>query len=94
MSGYTARQIARHRPATPIYAVTPSAETQRRLAMVWGVEALVADDFFESTDDMLARTVATLAPLGLPSSGRIVITAGIPFGRSGQSNLIQVRELG
>jgi pyruvate kinase len=94
LSGYTARQIARFRPATPIYAVTPSAETQHRLALVWGVEALVADDFFASTDDMLARTVATLAPLGLPTSGRIVITAGIPFGRSGHSNLIQVHELG
>jgi pyruvate kinase len=41
MSGYTATQIARHRPITHIVAVSPSAETQRRLALVWGVECFL-----------------------------------------------------
>jgi pyruvate kinase len=94
MSGYTARQIARHRPATPIVAVTPNPRTQRRLALVWGVESLVVDQHFDSTDHMLAQTVRALNPGTCRVGDRIVITAGIPFGHTGQSNLIQVHEVG
>ena len=93
MSGYTARQIARHRPATAVIAVSPREQTQRWLALVWGVQTLVVDKFFSSTDDMLLKTVETLRPHGAVPGDRIVITAGIPFGSSGQSNLIQVHEV-
>jgi pyruvate kinase len=92
MSGYTATQIARHRPITNIIAVSPSPETQRRLALVWGVECLLVNHF-EKTDEMLAETIATLAPLDLQPGERIVITAGVPFGSSGHTNLIQVHEI-
>jgi pyruvate kinase len=93
MSGYTARQIVRHRPATPVVAVSPSAKTQRRMALVWGVECLVVREHFNSTDDMLKKAISALDPLLVSAGGRIVITAGVPFGSSGQTNLIQVHEL-
>jgi pyruvate kinase len=93
LSGYTARQIARHRPVTPVVAVSPSAKTQRRMALVWGVECLVVREYFNSTDDMLKQAVSVLDPLLVSAGGRIVITAGVPFGSSGQTNLIQVHEL-
>jgi pyruvate kinase len=93
LSGYTARQIARHRPVTPVVAVSPSAKTQRRMALVWGVECLVVREYFDSTDDMLKQAVSVLDPLLVSAGGRIVITAGVPFGSSGQTNLIQVHEL-
>lgn len=93
MSGYTARQIARHRPKTPILAVTPSPETQRRLALVWGVECLLVEEIFTGTDDMLGRTVSALKPVGVQPGDQLVITAGLPFGSSTHSNLIQVYEV-
>lgn len=92
MSGYTAQQIARHRPQTPIMAVSPAPRTQRRLAMVWGVECLLVPDF-KDTDDMLERTVKAIQPLGLAEGDKLVITAGVPFGQRGQTNLIQVHEI-
>jgi pyruvate kinase len=92
MSGYTATQIARHRPITEIIAVSPLPETQRRLALVWGVECLLVSHF-EQTDKMLAETISTLTPLDLQPGERIVITAGVPFGSSGHTNLIQVHEI-
>jgi pyruvate kinase len=93
MSGYTARQIARHRPITRILAVTPDAQTQRRLAIIWGVECFITGQVFGNTDDLLDETVSVLAKALAENPGLIVITAGVPFGRSGQSNLIQVYEI-
>jgi len=92
MSGYTARQISRHRPPMAIWAVTPSPVTRRRLALVWGVNCLLVDDF-STTDDMLQQTVESLRPFGLERNDKLVITAGIPFGATGQTNLIQVHEM-
>lgn len=93
MSGFTARMIARHRPATPILAVSPSAVTQRRLALVWGVQCLLVPDV-ETTDEMIARALQALRAHGLDDGGEVVITAGVPFGSRGYTNLIQVHELG
>jgi pyruvate kinase len=94
MSGYTATQIARHRPITPIIAVSPSPQTQRRLALVWGVMCVQVSSVFYETDEMLQETIAAVDPLGLKPGDRVVITAGVPFGRSGHTNLIQVFEMG
>jgi pyruvate kinase len=93
MSGSTARQIAGHRPITPILAVTPDLYTRRRLAIVWGVDCLVVDKVFTSTDDMLDRAALALNKSDLQKGDLIVITAGIPFGRAGHSNLIKVHEV-
>jgi pyruvate kinase len=92
MTGYTAQKIARHRPATAILAVTPSARTQRRLALVWGVECLLASAF-NDTDTMLAQVVAAMRSFNLAQGDRLVITAGVPFSSSGTTNLIQVHEI-
>ncbi len=92
MSGYSAQQIARFRPRTPIMAVSPSTITQRRLALVWGVDCLLVPDFYE-TDEMLKKTVAALKPYQLGKGDKIVITAGVPFGTSGHTNLIQVHKI-
>jgi pyruvate kinase len=91
-TGYTAQKISRHRPSTAVMAVTTSQVTQRRLSLVWGVDCLVVHDFAD-TDEMLEVTVETLRPFGLESGDRVVITAGVPFGASSQSNLIQVHEV-
>jgi pyruvate kinase len=92
MSGYTATQIARHRPPTPVMAVTPLERTQRRLALVWGVECILVPDFID-TDSMLEQTAVAMQRFDLHPGDKLVITAGVPFGRVGQTNLIQVHEI-
>lgn len=91
-SGYTAQQIARHRPATAVIAATPSPYTQRKLALVWGVECYLIPDFSD-TDTMLAHAVIAMRAYELKQGDKLVITAGIPFGSSGTTNLIQVHEI-
>jgi pyruvate kinase len=93
MSGYTSQQIARHRPKTVVLAVSPLPKTQRRLALVWGVDCLLVSKMYMATDEMISETVAALRPLGLRVGERLVITAGIPFSQAGQTNLIQVYEI-
>ncbi|MDX1687179.1 MAG: pyruvate kinase [Candidatus Promineifilaceae bacterium] len=92
MSGFTARMIARYRPSTPILAVSPSPETQRRLALVWGVECLLVPHV-ETTDEMIEATLEIVRSRGLEAGDQIIITAGVPFGSSGQTNLIQVHDI-
>jgi pyruvate kinase len=89
LSGWTAQQIARYRPKAPVLAVSPSAHTQRRLALVWGVNCVLVPQF-PDTDTMLTKTAAVLREQGFQPGDRVVITAGVPFGSSGQTNLIKV----
>ncbi len=91
-TGYSARQIASHRPRIPIMAVSPSVKTQRQLALVWGVECLLVPEFFQ-TDEMLEVTVKALQSYQLDEGDKIVITAGVPFGRTATTNLIQVHSI-
>ncbi len=90
-SGFSARMISRHRPATPIFAVTSSEQTQRRLALVWGVQSALVDET-ASTDAMIAASLAAAVEQGAADVGDlVVITAGVPAAISGRTNMIQVR---
>jgi pyruvate kinase len=62
------------------------------LALVWGVECYLIPDFSD-TDTMLAQTVLSMRAYNLAQGDKLVITAGIPFGSSGTTNLIQVHEI-
>jgi pyruvate kinase len=88
-SGATARLVAKHRPRSPILALSTVAATARRLALVWGVIPVVAEAG-ASTDAMLDAAPALAAAAGLLRSGeQAVITAGIPMGVAGSTNLIK-----
>jgi pyruvate kinase len=89
MSGWTAQQIARYRPRAPILAVSPSPYTQRRLSLVWGVDCILVPQF-PNTDTLLTETADALRLHGFQPGDQVVITAGVPFGSSGQTNLIKV----
>ena len=91
-TGYSARQVARHRPPIAIMAVSPSPKTQRRLALVWGVSCLLVPMFMH-TDEMLKVTMQALEPFDLHADDIVVITAGVPFGISGTTNMIQVQSI-
>ncbi|MFK7805105.1 MAG: pyruvate kinase [Anaerolineae bacterium] len=96
MSGHTARQISRHRPVTPIYAVTPLAKTRRQLALLWGVECVRMGQI-QSTDEMITESISVIesgdTPIHLEKGDLIVLTGGVPFGQTGHTNLIQVHEV-
>ncbi|HID61287.1 MAG TPA: pyruvate kinase, partial [Anaerolineae bacterium] len=90
MSGHTARMVAKHRPATPIVAVTPSLEAQRCLALVWGVYPLLVSESAH-TDQMIETAVQAALDGGLIEKGDIVvITAGVPLGGPGRTNMLKV----
>jgi pyruvate kinase len=90
MSGHTARMVAKHRPARPIVAVTPSPETRRRLALIWGVCPLLVSEFAH-TDQMIETAVQAALDEGMIEKGdTIVITAGVPLGGAGRTNMLKV----
>lgn len=93
-SGYTARMVARYRPAAPIIAITPSDAVVRRLLLVWGVVPEWAAAT-ANTDEMIDRAVDTALNRGYIRQGDlVVITAGVPAGVAGTTNLIKVQVVG
>ncbi len=89
-SGATGLRIARERPKPPILAITPNVEAARRLAIVWGVHAVVAEDA-KNVDDMAERAcrIAGTEGFGVPGD-RVIIVAGVPFGTPGATNMVRI----
>jgi pyruvate kinase len=89
-SGGTAVRVARERPEAPVIGLTPDQETGRRLAMVWGVHAVISPDV-HSLSEAVARAVRIAQLEGFASHGEeIVVAAGVPFGHSGTTNTLRV----
>jgi pyruvate kinase len=92
-SGGTARWLARHRAPTPVLAFTTSADTFRRLALVWGVEPFVMPAVHD-TDAMVAQVERALLGLGRCEPGEdVVVVAGTPPGTPGSTNTLRVHRL-
>jgi pyruvate kinase len=92
-SGSTARRIARERPSVPVLAMTSSAVTARRLGLLWGVHAVHTRDV-ESFEEMVAKAKRMALRHRFAQGGdRVVLTAGVPFGISGSTNVIHVVRL-
>ena len=90
-SGHTARMISRFRPACPIVAFTTTERARRQLAISWGVQPLLAG-YVDSTDRLFSMCVQCARNEGVVESGQmVVITAGVPIGRSGSTNLIKAQ---
>ena len=88
-SGYTARVISRFRPACPIVALCQNESTRRQLAISWGVKPLLSGEV-DSTDRMFSMAVDVARKEGIVKPGEtVVITAGVPLGKSGTTNLIK-----
>jgi pyruvate kinase len=89
-SGSTALRAARERPAVPILCLTPNRATARYLSVAWGVHAVVTDDATDF-DDMCAKAAGRAKADGFAKSGdRLAITAGVPFGTPGNTNLLHL----
>lgn len=93
-SGYSARMISKYRPKVPIVAVTSHPHVQRQLALVWGVYPQLGTEA-HSTDDMLDLAVKESLKSGIVKHGDLVIiTAGVPVGESGTTNLMKIHVVG
>lgn len=92
-SGFSSFRAARERPEAPVIACTPNRETARRLALVWGVHAVI-HEVQNSIDEMVARAIQITLAEGFGQMGEIIaITAGMPFGRSGTTNMLRLTRL-
>ncbi|MCM5554946.1 pyruvate kinase [Pleomorphomonas sp. NRK KF1] len=93
-SGATGLRAARERPSTPILALSPNRSMARRLALVWGIHSVVTDDA-RSLMDLVQRASRISAEEGFAKPGdRIIITAGVPFGTAGVTNLLRIASIG
>jgi pyruvate kinase len=92
-SGHTARMLSRFRPQCTIVAVTVSERVQRQLSLSWGISAYLGESV-TSTDELFEAGVKKALEAKLASRGDlVVITAGVPVGVSGTTNLLKVQTL-
>lgn len=93
-SGLTARMISKYRPKALIVAATPFPEVARKLALQWGIEPLVVPESL-GTDQLLSVAVtAALDKNYIQTADIVVITAGVPVGKVGTTNMIKVQVVG
>ncbi|ABE62046.1 pyruvate kinase [Nitrobacter hamburgensis X14] len=93
-SGSTALRVARERPKPPVVAITPNLATGRKLAVVWGVHCVVAEDAHDQ-DDMVDRAGSIAFRDGFAKAGqRIIIVAGVPLGTPGATNMTRIAFVG
>ncbi|MBE3556588.1 MAG: pyruvate kinase, partial [Firmicutes bacterium] len=93
-SGYTPRMVAKYRPKVPIVAATPSPVTFRQLGVVWGVFPVLVHQT-HSTDEMFDMALHAAMENGYIAPGDLVVlTAGVPIGHAGTTNLLEVQIAG
>ena len=93
-SGSTGLRAARERPMVPILALTPVPATARRLSLVWGLHCVLTEDA-KDLDDMAERACSIAFREGYAQPGqRIVVTAGVPLGTPGATNMLRVAYVG
>ena len=93
LSGFTARRLAAHKPVCPIIACTPNKETACQMNLLFGVEPIIIQQ--EPTADLLFEAAINRAKLAgyVKAGDKVVLTAGIPLGVSGKTNMIRFIEV-
>jgi pyruvate kinase len=89
-SGSTSLRAARERPDVPILCLTPRLDTARRLVLAWGTHCVHTADV-ASVEEMVERACYHALHEGIAAKGdRVVVTAGMPFGTPGATNLLRI----
>ncbi|WP_290868698.1 pyruvate kinase [Aquabacterium sp.] len=92
-SGYSALRMARERPQAPILGMTPRLAVARQLALAWGVYPVLCHEVMDVLE-MSDWACLTAKKEGLGVSGdTLVISAGVPFGTSGTTNLLRIAQI-
>ncbi|HLR59009.1 MAG TPA: pyruvate kinase [Pseudogracilibacillus sp.] len=93
-SGHSARMVAKYRPKAPIIAVTFNEHVKRRLSLVWGIYSVRGENA-DTTDELLDIAVNKGLETKIIQRGcKVIITAGVPVGVSGTTNLMKVHVIG
>ncbi len=92
-SGSTALRAARERPNVSIIALTPKIETARKLTLCWGINSIFSEDATDFTDMVDKACKAVLDGKFAKKDDYIAITAGVPFGVAGQTNVLHLAKL-
>lgn len=93
-SGTTARLLSKYRPEPPIIACVMDEQVQRQLSLSWGITPLLMEEA-HSTDALIEMSTAAAEKAGFLQSGDLaVVTAGVPVGISGTTNMIKVHMVG
>ena len=92
-SGYSALRMARERPQAPILGMTPRQTVARQLALAWGVYPVLCHEVMDVLE-MSDWACLTAKKEGFGQVGEtIVISAGVPFGTSGTTNLMRIAQI-
>ena len=92
--GLTAQMVSRFRPATTVVALLLDPQVRRQMALYWGVEPIMMP-YVNSTDELVSRAVESAEAAGLVKRGDlVVVTAGVPVGVSGTTNMIRIQQVG
>ena len=92
--GITAQMVSSFRPSTMVVALLLNPQVQRQMALYWGVEPITMP-YASSTDELVDFAVQAAEASGLVSQGDlVVVTAGVPVGVSGTTNMIRVQQVG
>ncbi|MDQ2986628.1 MAG: pyruvate kinase [Armatimonadota bacterium] len=87
-SGFSARMVAKYKPRSPIICATPIVKTARQAALFWGVKPLLTPPF-GATEEMIDRGFGAAVDKGdLRVGDTVVVTAGLPVGRTGTTNFV------
>ena len=93
-SGATGLRASRERPASPVIVLSPVITTARRLSLAWGLHCVVSEDA-TNEDDMVDRACRISFSEGFAKPGqRIIVTAGVPFGTPGSTNMLRIAFVG
>ncbi|WP_432358142.1 pyruvate kinase [Sporosarcina sp. UB5] len=93
-SGHTAKMIAKYRPGCPVIAITASEERSRKLSLVWGIYPIMGERV-HSIDEILKESVEESVKHQYVTHGDVVIiTAGVPVGEAGTTNLMKIHVIG
>ncbi|EHL11022.1 pyruvate kinase [Peptoanaerobacter stomatis] len=88
--GYTARMVSSYRPFAPIIASTNDEKTYRQMSLYWGVFAILNTESGSAEDVIDSSVQLSLEKNAIEPGDLVVITAGVPVGKSGTTNLLRV----
>lgn len=93
-SGHTAKSVSKFKPKAPIIAATTKENVLRKLSLVWGVYGVLSP-YSDSTDDVIDLSIKSAMDKEYVKEGDlVVVTAGIPVGLAGSTNLVKVHTIG
>ena len=92
-SGSTARRVSKYRPRPPILALTPHDSVKRVLTVSWGITPAIGPNLYDVDELFRVAETQALSSGWLEQDGKLVLTAGFPFGVQGSTNFLHVMDM-